>query len=249
MTDYPKRYQYVAAEIIKAIRAGTYSSGQRLPSERELAEQYGVSRPTVREAMIALDIQGLVEARHGSGIYVRASLPGEIAQPELDVGAFELTEARRLFEGETAALAAALVSDEELQEMERIILAIKDENLRQVSGELADRTFHVAIAKATRNSAIVRIVEQLWDMRYQSPLCRGMLERARVEGVQPRIDEHERILRALQSRNSNAARKAMREHLESVIAGLLKATETDVLERARSEVETARKSVSRRISV
>lgn len=248
MSDYQKRYQYVAGEVAKAIRAGTHPPGRRLPSERELAEQFGVSRPTVREAMIALDIQGLVELRHGSGIYVRACGPTGGVGPELDIGSFELTEARRLFEGEAAALAAALITDDELHELEELIRAI-DENADNVVGERADRSFHVAIAKATRNAAIVSTVEQLWDLRYQSRLCRSMLERARIAGDQPRAEEHQRILNALRAHNSKAARRAMREHLESVIEGLLKATETDALERARSEVEATRKSVSRRISV
>lgn len=246
--DHQKRYQYVAEQLSKAIRDGAFLPGQRLPAERDLAEQFQVSRPTIREALIALDMQGLVQSRHGSGLYVKEN-PPERQPSELDIGAFELTEARRLFEGEAAALAAALVTDEEIRELERLVRDIKDENRRQVTGEQADRSFHLTIAKATRNSAIAGVIEQLWDMRYKSPLCRNMLERARGVGVQPRVDDHERILEALRARDSKAARKAMRGHLERVITGLLKATELEAFERARSEVEAQRKSVSRRIGV
>lgn len=244
-----KRYQYVASELAKAIHEGVYLPGQRLPSERDLADRFGVSRPTVREAMIALDMQGMIEARHGSGIYVTASLPAEGQAPELDIGAFELTEARRLFEGETAALAAATITDEEIEELETLVKAIREENKRNVAGERADRSFHIAIAKATRNSAIAGVIEQLWDLRYKSPLCRAMLDRARSTGVQPRVDEHERIVEALRARDSKAARKAMRDHLERVIEGLLKATEMDAIERTRSELEAKRHSLKNRIAV
>ncbi len=248
MSDHQKRYQYVADQLTRAIREGDFVAGQRLPSERDLAERFQVSRPTIREALIALDIQGLVEARQGSGLYVKTAALARQA-PELDIGAFELTEARRLFEGEAAALAAALITDAEIRELEGIVTEIRDENRRRVPGEQADRSFHLTIAKATRNSAILGVIEQLWDMRYKSPLCMNMLERARRVGVQPRVDEHERILEALRARDSKAARKAMRDHLERVIAGLLKATEVEALERARSEVEATRQSVTRRIGI
>lgn len=249
MPDTRKRYQYVAEEIAKAIRSGAYAPGQRLPSERDLADQFGVSRPTVREAMIALDIQGLVEPRHGSGIYVQASVAPDPENAELDIGPFELTEARRLFEAEAAALAAATITAEELHELQKLVEEIKEENRREVQSEQADRAFHVAVAKATRNSAIVGVIEQLWDLRHKSPLCKNILDRARSMGVRPKVDDHQRIMEALRAHDSKAARKAMRDHLEGVIAGLLKATELDAMERARSEFEAKRNLVRRRIAV
>lgn len=243
-----KRYEVVADALIKAIADGAYKPGDRLPSERDLAEQFKVSRPTVREAVIALDMQGLLEARHGSGIYVTASKP--ISQsPELDIGAFELTEARRLFEGEAAALAATSITDEEIADLERLVQEIKNENKRREPGEKADRDFHLLIAKATRNGAIVDVIAHLWDLRERSPLSRTILQRARAEGVQPIVDEHKKILEALRARDPAAARKAMRAHLERVIVGLLKATETEELERKQSEIEANRKRLSKRISV
>lgn len=219
-----KLYQQVATTIADAIRAGRYLPGRRLPSERDLAEELQVSRPTIREAMIALEIRGLIEARAGSGIYVTDAPPVEARAPELDIGAFELTEARALFEGETAALAATAITDDQIAALERLVADMgHDPEDRRV--ELADRQFHVAIAEATRNSAIVGVVETLWDLRYRSPLCRAMFERARRREVNPRPDEHQAILEALRARDSAAARKAMRDHLNRVISDLLAATE------------------------
>jgi len=247
--DTRKLYRQVADAIMTAIKAGDYQPGARLPSERDLAAAYKVSRPTVREAMIALEIRGLVESRHGSGIYITEHPPAQIGADDLDIGAFELTEARRLFEGEAAALAATTITDEQLAELETIIADMIKENHRKQTGEMADRRFHVAIARATRNTAITTVIENLWDIRYKSPLCRHMLERARSVGIQPRIGEHRRIFAALKRRDPQAARNAMRDHLARVIDGLLIATETEAVANARKKAVSKRHEYTRRLSV
>jgi len=206
LPDTRKLYQQVASTIMGSIMSGKYKPGERLPSERDLAVAFKVSRPTIREAMIALEIRGLAETRHGSGIYVTDQPAAATNSADLDIGAFELTEARRLFEGEAAALAATQVSDEIIEELERIIAEMEDENARGQQDWTADRRFHIAIARATRNTAIATVIENLLDMRHKSPLCVYMLERARRVGVQPRVSEHRRILVALRKHDPRAAR-------------------------------------------
>jgi GntR family transcriptional repressor for pyruvate dehydrogenase complex len=246
--DGRKLYQKVVSAISAAIQAGIYKQGQKLPPERDLAEEFAVSRPTVREAMIALDIMGLVEARHGSGIYVTGAKV-ERASPDLDIGAFELTEARRLFEGEAAALAATTITDAELGELESILADMVEENRQDLKGEQADRRFHVTIAKSTRNSAIAMVVETLWDLRYKAPLCISMLERARQLGDRPRIEEHRDIVAALRTRDPRQARTAMHSHLDRVITGLLTATELEAMQRAQMEVAAKRSEIARRMAL
>jgi GntR family transcriptional regulator, hexuronate regulon transcriptional repressor len=248
-SDTRKLYRQVADSVMASIKGGDHKPGSRLPSERDLAVAYKVSRPTVREAMIALEIRGLVESRHGSGIYVTEHPPAQIGADDLDIGAFELTEARRLFEGEAAALAATTITDEQVAELETIIADMIKENNRKQTGEMADRRFHVAIARATRNTAITTVIENLWDIRYKSPLCRHMLERARSMGVQPRIGEHRRILAALRKHDPKAARAAMRDHLDRVIDGLLVATESEAVDSARKKAVSKRHEYTRRLSV
>ena len=229
LPDTRKLYQQVASTIMGSIMSGKYKPGERLPSERDLAVAFKVSRPTIREAMIALEIRGLAETRHGSGIYVTDQPAAATNSADLDIGAFELTEARRLFEGEAAALAATQVSDEFIEELERIITEMEDENARGQQDWTADRRFHIAIARATRNTAIATVIENLLDMRHKSPLCVYMLERARRVGVQPRVSEHRRILVALRKHDPRAARNAMRDHLARVIEDVLAATGPDAL--------------------
>ncbi|UIJ47303.1 FadR family transcriptional regulator [Sphingomonas cannabina] len=228
-----KLYRAVCDSVLSWIRQGRHPKGDRLPTERELAELHGVSRTTVREAMVALEMAGVVEIRKGSGIYVVGLDRVWAPLPELDIGAFELIEARRLFEGEAAALAAVSISDTFLAELERLLEAMHDPD--SLKAEAADREFHLTIARATGNSVIQRTVESLWDMRDRSPLARNILTRARHCGFNSRISEHEEILAALRRRDSRAARKTMRSHLERVIDHLLQVTENDAVEAAREQ--------------
>ena len=152
-TSNPDRlYQTLARSLIADLLSGKYRVGDRLPAERELSVEHDVSRPTVREAIIALEVQGLVEVRVGSGAYVKR-LPGKEEVPGFNITAFELTEARLLIEGEAAALAATQIADDELKALEQLVRAIAVENLSKGGTEQADRAFHLSIARATRNAA------------------------------------------------------------------------------------------------
>src|ERR1700753_736764 len=119
--DTQKLYQKIALAIAADLARGRYTPGDKLPSERELADEFGVSRPTIRDAMIALEFQGLVEARQGSGVYVTSSAPAPDDPTDLEVNALEWTEARRLFEGEACALSDAVVTQEQLATLERLV--------------------------------------------------------------------------------------------------------------------------------
>jgi GntR family transcriptional repressor for pyruvate dehydrogenase complex len=236
--------------LIQAIEIGRYPIGARLPSERDLAEQFEVGRPTIREALIVLALQGLVESRHGAGVFVKKR-PDATGMFEVDAdsGPFEVTEARRLLEGEIAALAAVSATPEQIDEMDAIIVRIADMRLDQTAREQADRAFHVALARATDNDVLVGMVESLWDMRYQSPLCVYFFRRAREAGIQPPVDEHRLVLEALKQRDADGARRAMRDHLVRVTESLLRATEADALDRARLKVEERSFDFARRAGI
>jgi len=242
-----KLYQRVANAITTAIEEGQYTPGSRLPGERELAEDFSVSRPTVREAMIALEIRGLVEARHGSGVYVIAPPAEALIRAELDVGAFELIEARILFEGEAAAVAAAVIDDDALAKLDAILAEMASFEPSSPEALEADRRFHLLIAEATGNTVITTVIEMLWELRERAPLSARMFAEARSEGVHPRVEEHQLIVEALRARDSTQARKTMRDHLRRVVDDLLAATEVEVLSRARSEIESQRGRVARRL--
>ena len=232
-------YQDLARILMKELASGRYAVGARLPAEREMAATYNVSRPTVREAIIALEVQGLVEVRVGSGAYVRR-LPGKEDLPGFNITAFELTEARLLFEGEAAALAATQATEEELEAIARLVEDIASENQRADGTETSDREFHLAIARATRNTAIFEAIEHLWDLRSASPEAALLHEKARTANIKPVVDEHTAVLNALRARDANAARAAMRAHLGQVIESLLFATEERAIEEVRRTAQAKR---------
>lgn len=242
-----KLYQRIAESIAAAIQNDTFPIGSRLPSERDLAETYQVSRPTVREAMIALEIRELVEARKGSGVYVKAGKEGFGALGDLDVGAFELIEARMLIEGEAAALAATSIDEEAIRTLRDLLHAMNADH-EHPDALRHDREFHMTIASATGNSIIQSMVEKLWSIRERSPLCIHMFARARREGITPRVDEHELVVDALAARDPQRARQMMRNHLKRVTEDLLDGTRVELAQQAQADYDAQRQRIARRTS-
>ncbi|WP_165188398.1 FadR/GntR family transcriptional regulator [Caulobacter soli] len=247
--DPQKLYQQIARAIATAINDGRYGPGDKLPSERELADDFGVSRPTIRDAMIALEFQGLVEARQGSGVYVNATaIPAGDDPGELEVGALELTEARRLFEGEACALSAATITDENLTLLDQTVAQMV-RSFAPDEVERLEQEFHLAIARATGNAAIEAGVEDLWTLRQQSPTCVAMLRRARTHTGGDFVEEHRKIVSALRRRDPKAARQAIHGHLAQVIDDLLAVTELDALQQTRQKMAEQRRELARRTEI
>ena len=159
----PRLYVRVARRIAELVANGEVKPGEKLPAERRLAEMLQVSRPTIREAMIALEVSGLIDVRTGSGIYVaRQSHPQRITLDDEGIGPFELLELRLILEPQASALAAERITDEQLALLQEIF-----DEMRQFSGsprvEEVDARFHVAIAEATENAAITQAVAMAVD--------------------------------------------------------------------------------------
>lgn len=218
-------YHRVANQIIELIDSGAFPPGSRLPAERELAEKFGVSRVSVREAAIALQAQGRLEIKAGSGAYVQDG-SGQLGRGLPKAGPFELTEARALFEAEAAALAAPMISEDDLELLNTYIKAMTDKSgNNDISHEDADRLFHLTIAQATNNSAIIYTIESLWKMRTEASKLQTVYRDVCDIGAEAREREHRDILDALKARDSDRARNAMRAHFTRMIEGLLRASE------------------------
>ncbi|HLI14207.1 MAG TPA: FadR/GntR family transcriptional regulator [Alphaproteobacteria bacterium] len=217
-------YQQAADQIRSLVRRGEYAPGDRLPSERELAKRLGVSRPTVREAMIALEIAGIIDIRAGAGIFVsdQATRDVQALLPALDAGPspFDLLAARRLLECEIAAQAAEQATIRDLAAIKESIVEMERDMARGGSGQREDRQFHGLIAGATRNSVFVSLVDGLWE-GMSAPLFHSLSAHTHLpDHKQMTIADHRAIYEGLRKRDGAGARAAMAAHLAHVEAVL-----------------------------
>jgi len=212
----PRRlYRQIADQIATLIRRGEYKPGDRLPPERDLAVRLGVSRPSLREALIALEVEGYVEVRIGSGVYV-ADAQKEARRQVLppDSGPFELIDARRLIESECAALAAKHATATQLRQMKSALASMSRDRKKHVVPLDGDHVFHLRIAEASGNSALALVVRTLWAQR-TGPLFLRLEHHFDTPALwSAAIDEHQAVLDAIEARDPAAARAAMRRHLQ-----------------------------------
>ncbi len=212
-------YEQIVDQIEHQILSGNLNPGDKLPSERELGEQFGVSRTAVREAMKALTQRGLVEIHPGRGTFVtdetsqaiRHSLGLMMKGDNLE-GARNLVEVREILEPEIAAMAATRASEENILSMQEAVVSM-DASLQDVDSFIeADLDFHLALAEGTQNSLILVLIDTLIDvlreLRKRTSLSSGGLQRAQKH--------HKLILEAVAQRDAEAARERMRAHLQQV---------------------------------
>ena len=213
----PRRlYRQIAEQLRALIRAGEYPVGARLPPERDLATQLKVSRPSVREALIALEVEGLVEVRMGSGIYVIAPEPAPSAERVgTELSPFEIIRARQLIECELAALAAASKRPALIARGLREAVALMEADIaREVMPIRGDRLFHVRVAEASENGALLRVVTELYDER-NNPLFERLGQHfERAATWRQAVAEHRLVVSAIAAKDPLRARAAMHEHLQ-----------------------------------
>jgi DNA-binding FadR family transcriptional regulator len=208
-------YRQVADQLRALIDGGEYVVGSRLPTERDLAEQLKVSRPTVREALIALEVEGRVRIRVGSGIYV--SEPAALAplMPSLAVieGPFELLRAREFIESAIAEQAARVATPEDISRIDASLEAMATVQHPGEASMIHDRAFHVAVAGCLDNAVLVRVVGELFDQRLNPYFAKLAHYFENPQSWGTALAEHRAIRDAIVARDAEAARMTMREHL------------------------------------
>jgi DNA-binding FadR family transcriptional regulator len=224
----PRLSDVVSERLLAAIRDAKLPPGSRLPSERELGDQFGVSRTVVREAVRNLSARGVLNVRSGSGAIV-AQLDSSSVSDALSLflgrrglpDSRQIHEVRELIETEAARLAAQRATTEHLAEIRRTHERLAEVAHDPEAAAVADVAFHRAIAQATENELFVVLVDSIGDVMME-------IRRAttwRPGRVQVGIEHHARILAALERRDVTGAVHAMEEHLVESLAALIKATE------------------------
>jgi DNA-binding FadR family transcriptional regulator len=211
-----RSYDRLSNEIVRLILHDKLRPNERLPSERVLSERLNVSRTSLREAIIALEIRGVVEVKSGSGIYVRALTPMSFLG-ESSTGPFELLRGRLIMEPEICAVAAIEAKDSDFDAIYQSIATMRTTIEDKRANELADRSFHVAIATATGNDMLGQIVGAVWDRR-KGDMWEKIEEHFHTSALrQSSIDDHQRIFNALHARDPIMAKTQMKMHIERVI--------------------------------
>jgi len=216
-------YQGIVSQIEALLARGELKPGDQLPAERILAEQFEVSRPSVREALRSLELLGIVETRRGGGTFVRQGQPDDLARPLSSImsrghSVSDVIDVRGLIEPAVAERAAQNITDAELEELRTVLRA---QERKVEAGEAyvdEDTRFHEVIGQAARNELLVTVLGVVWSV----------LRSSREEWLQTEkrahtsIRAHRRILAALESHDPVAARAAAAEHIRAVGEGILK---------------------------
>jgi DNA-binding FadR family transcriptional regulator len=218
IVETQRLYRQIADQLRTAIQSGEWKVGERLPAERDLAKQLGVSRPSVREALIALEVEGFVEVRTGSGVYVREgparSTAAAVAPHPVEWGPLELIRARRVLEGEIAAIAATAAKRKDMAAMAQAIASMRSDADHGILPLQGDRDFHSAIVQSCGNSVLIDTVQRFWDAR-RGPMFERMVDHFETpQSWNAAIEEHDKIIAAIRAHDPALARAAMHEHMD-----------------------------------
>lgn len=216
-----KVYEQVIEQVRNMIIDGTLKKGDKLPTERDLAAQLNVSRTSVREALRALEVIGLVESRQGEGNFIRENFQDSLFEPLSMMFLLEeskpkdILELRRIVEVETAALSAQKITNEDIISIMGLVAKMKNTLNEDTNAEL-DKEFHYKIAKSSGNLLVVSIlnvISTLMDSFIKD--ARGIIL-SNKDNFQKLNKQHEDIFNALSSHDPNAASSSMRRHFDFV---------------------------------
>ncbi|KAA5930976.1 MULTISPECIES: FadR/GntR family transcriptional regulator [Pantoea] len=215
-------YRQIANAIMAGITRGDFVAGGLLPPERELAKQLGVSRSSVREALIALEMTGWVDIRTGNGVYVAQPLPqAAIPQESETCSLQDLLQAREAFEGMLAGFAARHGTAGQREALLALTAELQQYNENDAAFLEQDKRFHLLIGEMSGNDVLRDLLEQLWNRRHSPHVQRLERHYADNSFAQAMNADHQQIADAIVAGDEAAARQAMESHLQHVQQRLL----------------------------
>ncbi|SDQ15526.1 FCD domain-containing protein [Pseudovibrio sp. Tun.PSC04-5.I4] len=229
-------YQSIGETLKSRIASGEYPVGGKLPPERVIGQELGISRTVVREAIIMLEIEGIVSVRKGSGIHIIADhsssakpVTGEaekalrhLIEGLQETGPFEMLEARQQVECLIVELAAVYATPEDLEALKDIQKSAASED--QARDSEWDKEFHIQLARSSGNPVLTLLVEFLWHGRKKNPLWMNLHKHIEVKDLNSWYKEHQEIVEAIGARNPKRAYNAMWNHIESTKNALYNAS-------------------------
>ena len=213
-----RKPEEIVSQILKLVRDGALKPGDRLPPERELAQQMNVSRASVREAMRLMDVQGLVIIRPGAGTFITEDTVEVIVQAFSSLlsgptsAARDIFEMRLILEPQVVSLAAERASDADIRRMQEILEQQEADISDGGTGVEFDSEFHFAIAQATKNSALIAVTHAMSDLLSQSRDSALLSPERSNQSLQ----SHRRILETIRDRQSKSAEEAMHRHIADI---------------------------------
>jgi len=223
-----KVYMKIVEQIQDLMKGGKLRPGDKLPPEHILAEKFGTSRPSVREALSALEILGVTESRGGKGNFIRDNLSSsplyeqKFRELEEEESPFELLEARKAVETEIAGLTAEKATSEDIREIEKALDRMKNVLNDTPRAMEFDREFHIALAKAAHNSVLFQMMNYLADGLKESLWVKIKEKSWALPGhPQKYLEEHTKLLGAIKKGDKKVARRIMYSHLADVEEDML----------------------------
>lgn len=217
-----KLYLQIYNQILSQIQSGSFKIGDKLPPERELCAQFGVSRAPIRQALSALELNGIIYSRQGEGVYVKATnLAGEGSESTImleSVSPEDIVEARMNIEPLIAKFAAERATDEDIENIRLTIIKMEEETNAGIFVPETDEKLHNEIAKASHNDLFIKFISDIHSAMSQQTMWKFIRDRTvtRVEHREVNFTEHKLITEAIKEHNGEEAMKRMSAHMQNL---------------------------------
>ncbi|WP_180960245.1 FadR/GntR family transcriptional regulator [Neobacillus cucumis] len=213
-----KLYMQIYNQILSEIQAGTFKIGDKLPAERELCEMFGVSRAPIRQALSALELNGIIYSRQGEGVYVKSTQLATDQSFFKSISPEDIVEARMNIEPLIVKFAVQRATDEDIKELRSTINQMEEETRSRVYVPETDEKLHCGIAKASHNDLFINIMADIINAMKQQEMWKFIRDRTvtRPDYRDVNFREHQLLIKAIEDRNEKEAVKIMTNHMQNL---------------------------------